>query len=115
MSEIGDTLRKFPPQYPEPRERYLGLLLLDSVLHDVYAAHRAPVRKFFHSRMEATLEEIESTQVEEGAIIWKLYNMGVIVRTPTVTRNHGTLPTSRTVNRACRQSRDFPVCCTQGS
>lgn len=85
LKEASETFKKIPPQYPEPRERYLGLLLLDAVLHDVYAAYREPVQNFYHSRIEAALREIEGAQVEEGAMIWKLYNMGFIVRTPTVT------------------------------
>jgi hypothetical protein len=85
LNQAQKTLLKFPPQYPEPSERFQGLLLLDAVLHDVHAAKRPPVQKFFHARMEAALKEIETTRVEEGAMIWKLYNMGFIVRTKTVT------------------------------
>lgn len=85
LGQVQQTLLQFPPQYPEPRERFLGLLLLDAVLHDVQAAHRPPVQKFFRARMEVALQEIETRRVEAGAMIWKLYNMGFIVRTKTVT------------------------------
>lgn len=85
LNQAQRTLLKFPPLYPEPSERFHGLLLLDAVLHDVHAAKRPPVQKFFHTRMAAALKEIETTRVEEGARIWKLYNMGFIVRTKTVT------------------------------
>lgn len=85
LRQAQQTLHKFPPRYPEPNERFQALLLLDAVLHDVHAAARPPVQKFFHARMEAALKEIETTRVEEGARIWKLYNMGFIVRTKTVT------------------------------
>jgi L-ascorbate metabolism protein UlaG (beta-lactamase superfamily) len=85
LNQVQSTLAALPPQHPEPHERLLGLLLLDAVLHDVHAAARPPVQKFFHARMEAALKEIEATRVEDGARIWKLYNMGFIVRTKTAT------------------------------
>lgn len=85
LGEVSRTLRQFPPQHPEPRERYLGLLLLDAVLHEPHAARRPPVQTFFHDRIEAALTEMETTRVDAGAQIWKLYNMGFVVRTKTVT------------------------------
>lgn len=85
LAEASYTLRQFPPQHPEPRERYLGLLLLDSMLHDPYAARRPAVQTFFRNRIETALAEMEATRVEAGAQIWKLYNMGFVVRTKTVT------------------------------
>ncbi len=85
LAEAARTLRQFPPQHPEPRERYLGLLLLDSVLHDPPAARRPPVQTFFRDRIKTAIAEMEATQVENGAQIWKLYNMGFVVRTKTVT------------------------------
>lgn len=85
LDQAQRTLAQFPPQYPEPSERYLGLLLLDAVLHDVHAAARPPVQNFFHARMKAALKEMTATHDEDGARIWKLYNMGFIVRTKTAT------------------------------
>lgn len=85
LTEASRTLRELPPQHPEPRERYLGLLLLDSVLHDPHAARRTPVQTFFRTRIETALAEMEAARVEEGAQIWKLYNMGFVVRTKSVT------------------------------
>ena len=85
LNQAQQTLAQFPPQHPEPRERFLALLLLDAVLHDVHAAARPPVQKFFHARIESALKEMETTRGEDGARIWKLYNMGFIVRTKTAT------------------------------
>jgi L-ascorbate metabolism protein UlaG (beta-lactamase superfamily) len=85
LMEIKKSITKNPPQYPVPRERYLSLLLLDAVLHDVYAGKRVAVQQFFYGQISASLEEIENTTVEHGAMIWKLYNHGFIVRTKTVT------------------------------
>ncbi len=85
LGEVTQTLRQFPPQHPEPRERQLGLLLLDAVLHDPHAAQRPPVQTFFRNRIETAMAEMEAARITEGAQIWKLYNMGFVVRTKTVT------------------------------
>jgi len=82
---VNETLVAYPPQQPEPEVRRLALLMLDGVLHDVYAPYRPPVQQFFHTRMDQALGEIETTSVDEGARIWKLYNHGFVVRTATVT------------------------------
>jgi len=74
----------FPPAFPEPLERRMALLMMDGVLHDVTAPERHAVQEFFHSRMKHVLKELAETHVEMGAMIWKLYNHGFIVRTPTV-------------------------------
>ena len=85
LDVVKETLTRCPPQYPEPNERRMALLLLDGVLHDVYAAHRPPVQQFFHAQLERALTAIENAHVTQGAMIWKLYNMGFIVRTQTAT------------------------------
>ena len=85
LSEINQTLTDYSPHYPLQRDRYLALLLLDAVLHQPYAAFRMPVQDFFHQKMEKALTELENNKVQQGAMIWKLYNMGFIVRTKTVT------------------------------
>ena len=54
-------------------------------MHDQYAAFRKPVKEFFHSRIAGVISELEKTKVEKGAVIWKIYNMGFILRTKTVT------------------------------
>ena len=81
----NEALTRFPPQLPEPIERRMVLLMLDAVLHDIDAPKRPPVQEFFHSRLERAINEIENTHIDEGAMIWKLYNHGWIVRTATVT------------------------------
>jgi L-ascorbate metabolism protein UlaG (beta-lactamase superfamily) len=82
---IDDTLQQYHPQLPERAERRLALFLLDSVLHDVYAPKRLPVQVFFHDRIRRAIEQIENVHVRDGAMIWKLYNHGFVVRTATVT------------------------------
>ena len=85
LAQVEETLDRVPPRLPEPRERRLALLLLDGVLHDAYAPARPPVQRFYHARIERAVAEMETTRVGEGAVIWKLYNHGFVVRTPTVT------------------------------
>lgn len=86
LLEIADkTLVRYPPQFPEPTERRLVMFLLDGVFHDVYAPSREPVQEYFHARMRRAIQQIEATTVEQGAMIWKLYNHAFVVRTPTVT------------------------------
>lgn len=85
LTEANEILNEFQPAWPEPVPRKSALLLLDGVLHDVYAPLRPPVQDFFHIRMDKAIAEIEQETVEEGARIWKLYNHGFVVRTAAVT------------------------------
>ena len=85
LREVSQTIQEVRPAFPESRERLLMLRLLDAVLHDPVAPARPPIQQFFHSRMAAAAQELESGHVERGATIWKLYNHGFVVRTPSVT------------------------------
>ena len=85
LNKANEVLTNFPPQIPEPLERTMALYLLDCIFHDVYAPQRLPVQKFLQNRMEIMAYQMESTEVEEGAIIWKLYNHSFIVRTKSAT------------------------------
>ena len=85
LGEVERTLEELQPQVPEPRARRLALLVIDGVLHETYAPARKPVQDFYHRSMENLLQSLESSKPTEGAYIWKLYNHGFIVRTPSVT------------------------------
>lgn len=85
LTEINKNLDYYPPQFPRQEGRIQALFLLDAILHDVYAAHRPPVQQFYQKRIESALHEIENSKIEEGARIWKLYNMGFVVKTKSVT------------------------------
>jgi L-ascorbate metabolism protein UlaG (beta-lactamase superfamily) len=85
LQEIDATLVKHPPQLPETDQRRLSLRLVDAVMHDRFAAYRKPVQDFYHQRITRILDAIEKTKVKKGAMVWKVYNMGFIVRTKTVT------------------------------
>jgi L-ascorbate metabolism protein UlaG (beta-lactamase superfamily) len=74
-----------PPDRIETEVRRSALLLLDGVFHDVYAPYRKPVREFLKTRFACAVDEIERTEVSEGARIWKLYNHGFVIRTRSVT------------------------------
>lgn len=82
---VHSALEKYVPALTEPLERKMAMLMLDGVLHEENAAHRPSVQKFLKERIELALQELEETSVEKGAMIWKLYNHGFIIRTATVT------------------------------
>ncbi len=84
LAEIDKTLDAVPPAIPEPRERVLALRILDAVLHDTHSPNRVAVQDFYHARIESAVKQIEETRVTEGMRIWKLYNHGFIVRTPSI-------------------------------
>ncbi|MCK4989830.1 MAG: hypothetical protein KAS29_05065, partial [Bacteroidales bacterium] len=46
LSQANEVFSKTPPSWPEPPARHSALLLLDGVLHDVYAPQRPPVQEF---------------------------------------------------------------------
>lgn len=79
------AMLKHPPQVAESLERQMTLLMLDAVFHDEKAPHREAVQNFHLRRTLSALEEIKNVEVTSGVKIWKLYNMGVIARTKTVT------------------------------
>lgn len=85
LKEISATMRAIPPQYPLPRERELSLFLLDALLHDKYAAHRPTVQRFYKNQIVTAIDEMQHHTVTEGAKIWKLYNMGFVIRTQSIT------------------------------
>jgi L-ascorbate metabolism protein UlaG (beta-lactamase superfamily) len=85
LDTIQSILSLHPPTFPESRERGFAKLLMDAVFHEHYAAFRKPPQEFFQARMNKVIEELETTEVKEGVRIWKLYNMGFIVRTSSVT------------------------------
>lgn len=84
LYEVNRVLHDNQPDYPEPPARRTALLLLDAVLHDVYAPHRPPVQDFFKTRITRAIEEIEHSKLNEGMRIWKLYNHGFVVQTKSV-------------------------------
>ncbi len=85
LAEVSKTLEACPPAYPEPRERTLALRLIDAVLHDTHSPNRAAVQQFFHARIAQAAAQLESTHPAAGLQVWKFYNHGFVVRTPSIT------------------------------
>lgn len=85
LNQANDVFLNNAPNWPEPAARRSALLLLDGVLHEVYAPHRIPVQEFLKIRIHKTAVEIEEAKILNGARIWKIYNHGFIIRTKTVT------------------------------
>lgn len=82
---VDEILSRFPPDTNENILRYSAFQMLDLVYHDVEAPRRPAVQNFFHRRFAHALAEMKETSVEEGAMIWKLYNMSIVARTASVT------------------------------
>ena len=89
---VDEALCKYPPSLEEPMERKMAMLMLDGVLHEEEAAKRPAVQDFLKRRIHNAIEEITSTEVEEGAMIWKMYNHGFVVRTASVTIGFDLVP-----------------------
>ncbi len=85
LDSVQAILAKYPPVLKEGKERGYAKLLLDAVIHEKFAAFRKPAQDFFHSQNGKLTKELEETKITQGARIWKVYNMGFIVRTQTVT------------------------------
>ena len=85
LRQANEELSTYPPGWPEPDPRPAALMLLDGVLHDVYAPYRPAVQTFLKTSIKKAVAEIEQTETTDGARIWKLYNHGFVVRTRSVT------------------------------
>ena len=85
LQMASDVLKKYQPAVDESPEREMALLLIDNVLHDEKANLRPAVQDFFIERYENTIREIHDLKVENGVVIWKLYNHSFVVKTPSVT------------------------------
>ena len=75
------TLESNPPQGGDRTLRVSAHLMLDQVLHLNSSTSLHAVRDFAHRCAERAIEEMHSESVTEGAIVWKLYNHGWVVKT----------------------------------
>lgn len=85
-------LGQFPPSTTEHPVRRAALIRLDDVLHIESAPHKLLVQNFYRARLEKAVKEIEASRLAEGMRIWKLYNHGFFVRTPTVSFTFDIVP-----------------------
>ncbi len=84
FSLVDQALTKFPPTVGEPTERKLALYLLDAMLHLTELDGCDPFFRFVDARMEKVVEALKQP-VKKGMYVYKIYNDGFIVRTPSVT------------------------------
>jgi L-ascorbate metabolism protein UlaG (beta-lactamase superfamily) len=85
LSTAEEALLKNPPKTEETMERHMALLMLDAVFHNTAAPELFAVQEFHKKRTLLALDEMKRTRVNKGAVIWKLYDMGTIVRTGSTT------------------------------
>ncbi len=89
---VNYILQNFPPAQEEIPVRRAALIRLDDILHIESAPRKTIVQKYYRARLEVAIAEIERTKVTEGMRIWKLYNHGFLVRTPTVSFTFDIVP-----------------------
>jgi len=90
---------QFPPSMTEHPVRRAALIRVDDVLHIESAPKKLLVQEFYRARLEKAVKEIEGTRVTKGMRIWKLYNHGFFVRTPTVSFTFDIVPGLRRVEK----------------
>jgi L-ascorbate metabolism protein UlaG (beta-lactamase superfamily) len=93
---VNYVLETYAPSVAEHPLRRAALIRLDDVLHIESAPRKELVQKFFRDRMERVIVEIEKTRVTEGVRVWKLYNHGFLIRTPSVSFTFDVVPGIRT-------------------
>ncbi len=100
LGYIGEQLAAYPPRPYFTAERLkifkeIDRILLDGALtskggeFDIGDENRHvkdnPIRDLYVNQMFKAIKEIETCTVKTGIVIWQLYNMGYIVKTPTAT------------------------------
>ncbi|KKL58768.1 hypothetical protein LCGC14_2222060, partial [marine sediment metagenome] len=75
------ALASHPPATGDQAVREQALLLLDFPLNVRRSRHwRVHVGRFYQRCMARALDEIAHTRVREGLHVWKMYNMGFVVK-----------------------------------
>ncbi len=97
---IADWLEEYPPKPYFTAERLEIFKEIDRILLDGTLTHQGgefdigdenrqvknnPIRDLYVHQMLKALQEIESCTVKTDVVVWQLYNMGYIIKTPTVT------------------------------
>ena len=96
LAWAGFILDSYRPSIPEHPLRHAALIRLDDVLHIESAPRMEAVQKFYMARIHQAVEEIEHTRVSSGVRVWKLYNHGFFVRTPSVSFTFDIVPGTAT-------------------
>lgn len=89
---VNYIFNNYPPGLVELPERRPALFRLDEVLHIESAPRKPLVQEFYRMRLQHAIEEIERTRVTDGMRIWRLYNHGALVRTPSVSFTFDIVP-----------------------
>src|SRR5262245_39829274 len=92
LAWVDEMLAQFPPSLPEHPVRRAALIPLDDILHIRASPGKPLVHAYYKKRMERAIAAIEKTRVTSGARIWKLYNHGFLVRTPSVSWTYDLVP-----------------------
>lgn len=85
VSAVLDWLATGPAVAPGDAQREAMLMRLDAALLEPDAGYLPAVGRFFGARMDAFLQDFESTQVDRGVVIWKLYNHTEVIKSPEIT------------------------------
>lgn len=81
---IDHSLREYPPGTGQPIVRKLALYNLDALFHETRYDQSPELLQFMAKRITTALSDL-SQPLDDGMKIYKLYNHGFVVRTPTVT------------------------------
>ncbi len=81
---VNFIFENYPPALTEHPVRRAALIRLDDVFHIQSAPGKPLVQRFYRQRMERAVSNIEKTEVTEGLRVWKLYNLGFLLRSPSV-------------------------------
>ncbi|MBW8332331.1 MAG: MBL fold metallo-hydrolase [Prolixibacteraceae bacterium] len=81
---IDHTLKEYPPEIGQPIVRKHALYNLDALFHETRYDQSPELHQFMAKRIAVALADL-SHPLEDGMKIYKLYNHGFVVRTPTVT------------------------------
>ncbi len=81
--EIASWFDTAPPGY-HSTERANALYLVDAITHYPFP-HDDHLKEMFANRYKRALKGIRETEVISGAVIWNIYNMSYVVKTPEIT------------------------------
>jgi L-ascorbate metabolism protein UlaG (beta-lactamase superfamily) len=85
LQQSQEILSRVRPVVAYTDEFYQALQNLDDVTQQQDANQWPFVADFYTRRIEVAVTEIEQTRVTRGLVLWKLFNDGFVVRSPTVT------------------------------
>jgi len=85
LRHAARLLAKHPPSFPAALGRQEALMLLDGPMHLSKASGFRSTCNFCIRRIERAIREIETTRIRRGGRLWRLYNHGFVLRTPSAT------------------------------